>query len=222
MIFFRKCWIILPIVYFVTSTHAFAQLKHLGHVEEKYNYSHVLQIAKESEAFLDKFQQEFETALIEFTNLLSQNMNEENIIEAKKLLSVAIYKLADYEKNHLEIYAVIRTKISNAFKGNEKEKNDFFKGFDKGSRVTQNVMKEYFCVEKESLKLLNDLLNFYSAKLGTFQETENDILFENDEDLQTFNQFMIKLNELAQQEDVITEKIERIQENSARYAIPGY
>jgi hypothetical protein len=133
---------------------------------------------------------------------------QEKIFEAKNLLSIFADKLNLYKRRYAEEVKLKESEIKEAFSGNENLKKEALKGFEKGKNTSNKFMNEYFNLERQCVEQVNNILNFVSAKFGTFWNSDGTLIFEKDEDRVKFDQLVQGLLELGQKEDVLFEKLE--------------
>ena len=104
--------------------------------------------------------------------------------------------------------------IKDAFSGDENLKRQALRGFEKGKKASDELMNEFFLIEKETIQKIDNMLRFLSEKAGPFWEFEGSLVFEKDEDVDSFDQLVESLNEHSQKEYVILEKLENHKQSS--------
>lgn len=173
-------------------------------------FSPLFPLIRHSFEFSEQVAAEINAACANLENvLIPANLCEyENIIQAKDLVASFTAKLNSYEKKYDEEFTFMQSKIKEAFFENANLKKQALIGFEKGKKKSNKLMKKFFYIEKESVKRIDNILNFLSTKLGNFWESDGTFIFENDDDVDMFNQLAQSLAELIQKEDVIFKKLE--------------
>ncbi len=184
--------------------------EHEYSIEQYGDFSKIIPLLKKSFEFSEKMEVEINAACSELENiLLPANLCEnEHITQAKKRVASFSTTLSHFEQEYEHEFVLMQEEIKKAFFGNENLKKQALIGFEKGRKTSSKLMNEYFNIEKVGAKKIEDILNFLSTKLGTFSESEGLLIFENDEDADTFNQLVQSLTDHIQKEDLINKKLE--------------
>ncbi len=178
---------------------------------EKYgDFNKIIPLLQNSYAFSEKMDAEIDAAISELENILlpATLCDKDNIYQAKKRVASFSTKLSLLEQEYENEFLVMQEKIKKTVFANENLKKHALIGFEKGKKTTSSLMKEYFNTQKEGAKKIEDILNFLSTKLGTYSESEGLLIFENYEDVDTFNQLAQSLTDHIQKEDLINKKLE--------------
>lgn len=179
--------------------------------EEQYgDFSKILSLLKHSLESSEDIAAEMIEARANLEDILTpENLSDrEKIFKLKKQIAIFSDKLDRFKKRYVEEMNRREIEIKKAFSGNEEMKGYVLRGFEKGKKVSNKLMKEYFHIEKETVQKITETLDFLSEKSGPFWVSGETIIFEKDEDLDIFNQLAQNMVDLGQKEVAIIEKLE--------------
>ncbi|MBD7913260.1 DUF3053 family protein [Clostridium cibarium] len=130
----------------------------------------------------------------------------EKIKSSKKKLEDTVKIYDDYETKYNDLVTNLDTSVSNTELPKE-FKTSFLDGFRKSQLENSKDMKEFFKVEKDVFSKINSLMDFLLASQGKYVVKNNEILFYADADLDKYNGFIKDINNLAQKEAEIQNRI---------------
>jgi len=173
--------------------------------------SKLLPVIENINEFSEKMNREMSeaSACLEGILMPENILNPEKLLESKKLLAIYADKLNGFQKGYFEEINLTRSELKKAFAENGKMKKHLLLGFEKSIKTTNELMKEFFQVEKESAQRIAAIINFFSERNGLFWESEGTLVFENEEDLNIFNQLNQNFYDSCQKEELIVSKIEK-------------
>ena len=180
--------------------------------KEQYgDFSKIIPLIKHSLESSEDMAAEINEANANLTGILTPaNLSDhEKILKAKKLIAIFADKLDRYKKRYNEEVNLRESELKKAFFDNAYLKRQALIGFEEGKKISNKLMNEYFHVENDSVQKITDILNFLSERSGSFWESDEILIFENDEDADMFNQLAQNLTEHSQKEDIIIKKLER-------------
>ncbi len=188
-----------------------------NYTTEQYgDFAELLLIIKQTFESSEKMASEINIALEDCQDILTPTyLSEyENIIQAKDRIANLVEILNQCEKKYHEELASMESKIHKAFLGNEDLKKGVLKGFEEGKQTSSKLHDEYIQIEKKSAQRINDILNFLSARSGTFYEADGAFFFKGDEDVIQYNDLVQKLVEQFKEEEIIIQKLEAHQQST--------
>lgn len=174
------------------------------------DFANVFIVLKDSFKLSENLTAEINEACTDLENIINPEAlcEYENIIQAKNTVAAFAEKLNLCEKKYDESLALTQFRFNEVLSGNENLKRHFLKGFEEGKKTSNELMNEFFDIEKKSAQKIDDVLTFLSTKSGTFMWSDGTFIFDTDEDVDMFNQLVQTLSELGQKEELIIEKLE--------------
>ena len=207
------CIIISPVCATYNSAKPNMQVQHLNNSMNEYSasddFSKILLIIKNSLELSDQMISEIHTACADFKDILTPTSlcKYENIMQSKELVSTFVNTLDQYEKKYKEELVLLESRVKEAFLEKKSVKRSALKGFKKDKATSMKLMSEYFFIAREGAQIIHDVLDFSSAKLGSFWESNGALIFKKDEDAAMYNTLLQELIEISKEEAIIFEKL---------------
>ncbi|NNM44026.1 MAG: hypothetical protein HKM07_06750 [Chlamydiae bacterium] len=152
---------------------------------------------------------ELQTAIskLENTFIPETVCNYEHLIQSKKELETALYKLNDSE-NRLKIASSrFETQVTACHFDDDGLKELFLIGFSENKNISDALAGNYFDIVRRSILKFNEFANFLSEVHGSYWISENRLVFQEGKDVETFNQLIQDISDLGQEEDILLNRL---------------
>ena len=124
---------------------------------------------------------------------------DKTLIKSKVMIESAREIVEKYRAKHYDLLNEMRSNLTK-LDINDSIKREVIKGFDKSLPDSKTLIKHSWEYEEMLVKEYGNVLNLLSAKSGTWLIENNKIMFSAQEDLDTYNSYILTLESIAEKQ----------------------
>ena len=147
---------------------------------------------------------ELQTTILKLDNIFLPETicNYEHLIQSKKELETALYKLNDSE-NRLKIASSrFETQVKTCHFDDEGLQELFLMGFSENKSISDALAGNYFDIVRRSILKFNEFASFLSEIHGSYWISENCLVFQEEMNLETYKRLIQDISNLSQEESI--------------------
>ena len=144
---------------------------------------------------------------LENTLLLDTVCNYERLIDLKEESEVILYKLQDRESRLKIASSRFETQVKSCHFDDDDLQKLFLIGFSKNKRISDAFTESYFDISRRSILKFKELLSFLTEVHGSYWVSENRLVFQEEKNVETFNQLFQDISDLDQEQNILSNRI---------------